>query len=826
MSPPSTPLPTASGAVRTNALQSNGRVAINAQPEEELKSSIRTDILLPMLADQWLKLIDKVVVTRGTANAPFQIDAAGVTRRFETIIRELDANEERSSETEPLKPQAAPAQPPAETPSNEAEGLQASGQLLERMNAALQKLSSNTKRHGQNLIVALREITEAAGESLNVARSSVWVSADGGARLRCLDLYEQNGHRHSSGTELLAEEYPAYFAALSSHRVIDAHVAQKDPRTHEFAESYLAPHGITSLLDAPIRRDGDLVGVVCLEHVGAVRRWTTEEIAFIGSLADLISLIVESTERQRAETGLKYSHSLLTAAFNATADGIVIVDRNGVITGFNKRFLDIWQLTQEQLSKKSLSDILPLFASQVSAVEEFTLKVKLLFESPEIETYDEIECKDGRVFERTSKPQRLDNEIVGRVCCYRDVTEQRKSEKASKSLETMLRQTQKLEALGTLAGGIAHDFNNILTAVLGHAELALAQTSEPRVQQSLSEIFKASDRAKNLVKQILTFCRQRPPERQTQQLRPLLEEVVKLLRASIPAAIEIKQEFDRGQSSACIDPAQIHQVLMNLCTNAAHAMREKGGSIRLGEAVVEVSAAAAPNYPGLKPGPYAHIWVADTGCGMDAATVQRIFEPFFTTKPVGEGTGLGLSVVHGIIQSHEGAITVESEQGRGTTFHIYLPAITEEEKPKDQYAPGESPRSRGERLMYIDDDESVGHFVRQALEMLDYDVIVFTHPVEALEHFRTKSYDYDLIITDMGMPRVNGLELSTRAQKIAPGIPIILMSGNAGEVPLATLTKSGIRRVVTKPVSCRDLAIVVREVLDMNRTAEDEHQDD
>lgn len=815
LAPSATPTLPVASRPPADAELSEGLSAHGQRLDRKPESAIRPDLLLPMLADQWLAMISKVVKTRETANAPFQFDSAGVTRRFETIIRDLDAS---SSEPQP----SARSLPGQEASSVESEGLQARGQLLDRMNAALQKLTSNTKRHGQNFVVALREITEAAGESINVARSSVWVSADGGSRLRCLDLYEQKEHQHSSGNELLAQNYPAYFAALASHRVIDAHIARKDPRTHEFANIYFEPHGITSLLDAPIRRDGDMVGVICLEHVGPARHWTTEEIAFIGSLADLISLIVESSERQRAEIGLKYSHSLLTAAFNATADGIAIVDRSGQITGFNKRFLDLWNVKQEQLAKRTLTEVLPLFAEQVADPSVFADKVKHLFEHPEVETSEVIECKDGRVFERTSKPQRLDNEIVGRVCCYRDVTDQRKSEQASKSLETMLRQTQKLEALGTLAGGIAHDFNNILTAVLGHAELALAQTSEPRVQQSLSEIFKASDRAKNLVKQILTFCRQRPPERKTQQLRPLLEEVVKLLRASIPAAIEIKQEFDRGQSSACIDPAQIHQVLMNLCTNSAHAMREKGGTIRLGEALVEVSAAAAPNYPGLNPGAYAHIWVSDTGCGMDAATVQRIFEPFFTTKPVGEGTGLGLSVVHGIIQSHDGAITVESEPGRGTTFHIYLPAITADDKPGEQYAEGESPRSRGERIMYIDDDESVGHFVRQALEMLDYDINVFTHPVEALEHFRTKSYDYDLLITDMGMPRVSGLEFATRAQKIAPGIPIILMSGNAGEVPLSTLAKAGIRRVVNKPVSCRDLSIVIREVLDMNRTGDED----
>ena len=778
---------------------------------------VRPDVLLPMLADQWMKMIGKVLTTREASNAPFQLDAAGVTRRFETIIREVDANEEQSFHPAPV----SRPEPRVDTVSNEAESHHASAQLLERMTQVLQKLTSNTKRHGQNLTVALREITEAVGQSMNVARSTVWVADDDATKLKCLDVYEHMEHRQPANAELLSRDYPAYFVALASHRVIDAPIAQRDPRTHELASACLAPFGITSLLNAPIRRDGKLVGVICLEHIGDLRRWTTEEITFIGSIADLIALIVESSERQRAEANLKYSHSLLTAAFNSTADGIVIVDRHGIISGYNKRFLDLWQLREDQIAGKSAFEALPLFAIHTTDAGEFAEKLKLLFDNPQIEKSDVIELKDGRVFERCSKPQLLDDEIVGRVCCYRDVTDHRNSEQSSKSFEAMLRQTQKLEALGTLAGGIAHDFNNILTAVLGHAELALAQTSEPRVQQSLGEIFKASDRAKHLVKQILTFCQQRPPERQNQKLRPLLEEVVKLLRASFPAAVEIKQEFDRGQSSACIDAAQIHQVLMNLCTNSYHAMRDKGGVIRVGESVVEVSVAAAPNYPGLKPGPYAHIWVADTGCGMDAATVQRIFEPFFTTKPVGEGTGLGLSVVHGIIQAHQGAITVESEPGRGTIFHIYLPATQTVEKTGPLYTDGESPRSRGERIMFIDDDESVVHFVRQALEMLDYDVSVFTHPVEALEHFRTKSYDYDLVITDMGMPRVSGLELATRAQKIAPGIPIVMMSGNAGEIPTASLAQAGIRRVVAKPVSFRDLSIVVREVLDMHRTGDD-----
>ncbi len=796
--------------------------SLPSPPSSSPATTVRPDILLPMLADQWLGLIRKAVHGRETASSTFQLDLAGGTRRFETVIRDLD-----TAPPLPALPVLPPAEPLPAIPTDSSadpEGIQVGSQILERMNTALQKLACNTSKHAQNLIVALREITEAAGGSLNVERAGVWVYMDGEAKLRCLDLFEKTAGAHSSGTEIEAQAYPAYFAALRDHRVVEAHVAQKDPRTHEFASDYLVPLGITSLLDAPIRRDGNLIGVVCLEHVGPARRWTTEEVAFAGSLADLIAMIVESSERRRAEAALKHSHSLLNAAFNSTADGIVIADCNGIITGFNQRFLDMWKVPAEQVSKKKAADFIEAFAPQMLDEADYREKCTAILDNPESEVCDTFEFKDGRVYERTSKPQRLDDRIVGRVCCYRDVTEQRKSAESSQSLERMLQQTKKVEALGTLAGGIAHDFNNILTAILGHAELAQVQTSDPAVLSSLSEIFKASDRAKHLVKQILTFCRQRPPERKVQKLRPLLEEVSKLLKATLPPQIELKQDFDPNQSSACIDPVQLHQVLMNLCTNASHAMKEKGGILRIGEALVSVSEAAAPSYPGLKPGPHAHLWVTDNGCGMSQETLQRIFEPFFTTKPVGEGTGLGLSVVHGIIRSHEGIITVESEIGRGTTFHIYIPAVRTAAEPGDSAsAIKESPRGKGERIMYVDDESSVCQFVRQALDMLGYQVSTHTHPVEALEYFRTRSNDFDLVITDMGMPRVNGLEFASRIQKMAPGIPIILMSGNDSGVPFPTLAKAGIRRLVTKPVSCRDLSVVVHEVIEMHRTkVEDE----
>ena len=780
--------------------------------EDSAKRKIQPDILLPLLADQWLKMIDEVVTTRGSAASPFQIDSAGETRRFETIIRELEANSAESRRPES-------AQPPMSAPKSQADPSKPplAAHLLQRMDLALHRLATDAERHGRDLASAVREITQVAAESLNATRAGIWVSNDKGTCFTCANIYNLSENSNGTGLELSVPKYPAYFATLQNQRAIDASVARRDPRTHELSEEHLNPAGICSRLDAPIRHHGKVLGFISVEQSGACRAWAAEEVSFVGSLADLMSLIAESGKRQKAEDALRYSNSVLKAALNSTNEGIIIVNRDGLITGTNKKFLDLWNLSRESLINQKVSQVLSLFANQVSEPEAFSGCVAMLFAQPELENVDIIECKDGRVFERTSKPHRLGDEIVGRVCCYRDLTEQRQSEAANKALAARFEQAQKLEALGTLAGGIAHDFNNILTAILGHAELALSQSSEPRVQQSLDEIFKASDRAKHLVKQILTFCRKKPTERKTQPLRPVLTEVVELLSSTIASNIEIKTEFDSVPISACYDAPQIHQVVMNLCTNAAHAMRETGGTIRIGETRLDVTEATIAKHPELRVGPYAHLWVSDNGTGMDAETASHVFEPFFTTKKEGEGTGLGLSVVHGIIKSHEGAITVETQHGTGTTFHVYLPISKAEEKTEDQPTRRAVPHGKGERILYIDDDSAVGTFVRQALEMLDYHVDVFEHPTHALEHFSKRSYDYDLIITDLGLPRLNGVELATRIQKIAPGMPVILLSGSHEAVPFPSLSRAGIRRVVTKPVSCRDLSTVVRDVLDMDR---------
>jgi signal transduction histidine kinase/CheY-like chemotaxis protein len=781
--------------------------------EDSGKRKIQPDILLPLLADQWLKMIDEVVTSRGSAAAPFQIDSAGETRRFETIIRELEDQGNPSKRAERVAPTLE---------KTESKVPQLAAHLLQRMDLALHKLTSDAERHGRDLAVAVREITQVAAESLNATRAGIWVANDDKTSYACADHFSLADNSHTQGPGLSIQKYPSYFASLESQRVIDASVARRDPRTYELSEEHLKPKNICSRLDAPIRHHGKLMGFISVEQADACRAWVPEEISFVGSLADLMSLIAESGKRQKAEDAVRYSNSILKAAFNSTNEGIIIVNRDGVVSGTNQKFLDLWKIPGEALANKAVSQVLPLFVDQVAEPEEFTRSVQKLFTQSDLETVELVECKDGRVFERTSKPQRLGQEIIGRVCCYRDLTSQRQSEAASKNLATMLQQAQKLEALGTLAGGIAHDFNNILTAILGHAELALSQSSEPRVQQSLDEIFKASDRAKHLVKQILTFCRKKTTERKTQPLRPVLKEVVELLSSTISHDIEIRTEFDPSPISACYDAPQLHQVVMNLCTNAVHAMKGKGGIIRVGESRLDVTEATAVKYPDLKVGPYAHLWVADNGTGMDPETASHVFEPFFTTKKEGEGTGLGLSVVHGIIQTHEGAITVDTKLGVGTTFHIYLPILKTEEKSEEQPTRRAATHGNGERILYVDDDQAIGNFVRQALEMLDYQVDVFEHPTNALEHFSKQSYDYDLIITDLGLPRLNGVELATRIQKIAPGIPVILLSGSHESVPFPSLAKGGIRRVVTKPVSCKDLSTVVRDVLDMNRPESDQ----
>lgn len=393
-----------------------------------------------------------------------------------------------------------------------------------------------------------------------------------------------------------------------------------------------------------------------------------------------------------------------------------------------------------------------------------------------------------------------------------DITIRKREEEERKKLEAQLLHSQKMEAMGTLAGGIAHDFNNILGAILGYTELSINELSEGSlVRANLEYVLSAAGRAKELVKQILAFSRKADQEKKPVYLGNIIKETMKLLRSTLPTTIELRSRIADNLNPIMADPTRLHQVIMNLCTNAGHAMRENGGIL---EITLEEIALEADTIKGkeLEPGFYQRLSISDTGHGMDAETQRRIFDPYFTTKKEGEGTGMGLSVAHGIIKSHKGEITVYSEPGKGTTFHVLLPDTEVGAAP--EVAPQEPIRQGNERILLVDDEWALVELGKQMLERIGYTVEPKNGSIGALEAFRSNPAAFDLIITDQTMPVMTGVQLARQIKNIRPDIPVILCTGFSEAVDEENFKSRGIDGFVMKPIVMRDIAAVIRGVLD------------
>jgi PAS domain S-box-containing protein len=383
-----------------------------------------------------------------------------------------------------------------------------------------------------------------------------------------------------------------------------------------------------------------------------------------------------------------------------------------------------------------------------------------------------------------------------------------------KQLELQLRQAQKMEAIGTLAGGIAHDFNNILTAIIGFSEIVFAGLAEgSKLRDDQAQVLKAGNRAKELVKQILTFSRRTEQKHEPVQIHLIVKEALKLLRASIPSTIEIRENIDPNSGLVLADPSQIHQVLMNLCTNAYHAMREKGGLMVVNLAARRLEPGDIRVGPDLPPGDYVRLEVSDSGCGMAPAVKEKIFDPYFTTKAKGEGTGLGLSVVHGIVKSCSGQILVDSAPGQGATFEVYLPRTAAAAVVNNPTANGDLPGGH-ERILLVDDELPIVLMEQRVLESLGYQVTALNSSVDTLKLFLSNPAAFDLLITDMTMPEMTGAELAEKILAARAEMPIILCTGFSSMIDPQKAHFLGIREFMMKPLAKKDLAKIVRAVLD------------
>jgi PAS domain S-box-containing protein len=508
------------------------------------------------------------------------------------------------------------------------------------------------------------------------------------------------------------------------------------------------------------------------------------------------------TERKRA----KEQQQLLAMAVDQTAESIVITGIDGSIEYVNSAFETHLGYSREEAFRE-----IPLIIQSAEHDRALVSSMQDTLSSGRIWAGRVVtRSKDGSLFdeEATISPVHdADGNITNYVSVTRDVT--REAE-----LEARLVQSQKMEAIGTLAGGIAHDFNNLLQVMLGYLDLARAETATDSLgAQRLDKIRIAGERATHLVDQILAFSHRSELERKPLQLQPILNEALKLLRASIPSTIEIRESIAADSGPVMADATEMHQIVMNLCTNAYHAMREHGGVLEVTLDEVAMDSASASRIPGLEEGRKVRLSVRDTGTGMAAASLERIFDPYFTTKSVGDGTGLGLATVRGIVEGCEGAVTVESELGVGTRFEVYFPLATRRADGEETKVAAGALPTGSERLLVVDDEPMVAEQARLGLESFGYVVEAHTGSLEALEAFRTAPHRFDVVITDQTMPNMTGLELARELLLIEPNLPIILCTGFSELVSDQTARAAGIRKYVKKPVLPRSLAAEIRKIM-------------
>jgi PAS domain S-box-containing protein len=519
------------------------------------------------------------------------------------------------------------------------------------------------------------------------------------------------------------------------------------------------------------------------------------------------ALHAEIIERKRAEE----ARVRLARAIEQAAEAVFMADAGWVITYVNPAFERLTGFSRDE----AVGEHTRILRSGVHDVAFHRMVRDAIRRDHVWSGRITTRRKDGSLFEaETTVSSVLDpkGEIVDYVSIVRDVTPELKAEHD-------LRQSQKMEAIGTLAGGIAHDFNNILTAIMGYTDMAIDKIQgNEAAAYDLQRVQEASLRAKELVNRILIFSRQGEQERKRVQVASIVEEVLRLLRSTLPSTIEIRQHVS-ADGKACLvdaDPTQIHQVLMNLGTNAAHAMRDHGGILEIYLAEIDVDATLAAHLTGIEPGHYIRLTVSDTGHGMSANVRERIFDPYFTTKKVGEGTGMGLAVVQGIVRGHGGAISVYSEPGRGTTFHVYLPRF--EGGIATPAAAPEAFIGGMERILFVDDEAVLAELGKKLLESLGYAVSATSSSREALEIFRADPKRFDLVITDMTMPGLSGKELAAELLAARPGIPIILCTGFSEHINEGEAAEAGIRKYVMKPYSAKALSRIIRDVLEGEAT--------
>ena len=570
-----------------------------------------------------------------------------------------------------------------------------------------------------------------------------------------------------------------------------------------------------SCLAAPLIHDGKRLGVLTVSFSSRIDPFE-EEKNMIREVSQDIAYALYNLEtavkRREAEENLAESEVRYRELFDSIRDAILVADTKRNIINCNKAFTTLFGYTLDEIRGKQTHSVY----DDMDEFQQMGQEIKQNMDTPGFLYTIQYRKKSGAVFPGETGLFYLkdsENSLKGFIGLIRDISERLEHQKEKKQLEKKLQQAQKMESIGTLAGGIAHDFNNILSAILGYSQLALSDVSSGRdYHGDLKEIHKAGLRASDLVRQILTFSRKSEAQFMPMKAAPIIKEAVKLLKSTIPSYIEVKSSIDNPKLKIMHDPTRLHQIMMNLCINASHAMEENGGVLTIEVKEEVLSETSVKKFSNLQTGDHLKIGVNDTGTGIPADILDSIFDPYFTTKDPKEGTGLGLAVVHGLVKEGKGDIQVRSVPGEGTAFTIYFPAV--EEKKTVEEVEEDRPLEGQETILFVDDEPSVAKLGARLLKKYGYEVKAETDSLKALDTIRQESSRFDLVITDMAMPRLTGDMLLEEVIKINPDLPVILATGWTKRMSPEQAIEKGFKAVIKKPFSQVQLAGAVRKILD------------
>ena len=617
---------------------------------------------------------------------------------------------------------------------------------------------------------------------------------------------------NSSDTLVIVDaERRLHFASHGGKKFFGFHVSELEGRPFD---TFIHPNDLQLVEDAWVMANSHPEKAVTVEyrHMSKGKSWIFAEATLQSffenpAIKGLIVSIRDITERKHRETEFLENVACYQSLFHSINSGVAIYKAidNGedfVFVSINEAAEKISSIKSKDVIGKRALDICPNFEKiDFISVLQQVYRSGIPFDMPEFKHICGHGEKEGwRKYFIYKLPS---GEVV---VIYDDITER-------KQLEAHLQQSQKMESIGTLAGGIAHDFNNILAAILGYTEMA-RDDCQPgsNISKDLDEVLVAGNRAKSLVQQILAFSRQNDTERISLQPASIVKEAIAMLRPSLPSTIEIKQDIDTKTGLIFVDPSHFNQILMNLCTNAFHAMEYTGGTLQISLQEVILCAEDLVHEPDVTNGSFCKLSIADTGKGIIPTVKDKIFDPYFTTKELGKGTGMGLSMVHGIVKSYGGFISLQSELGKGTVFHVFLP-IVEKEVVQRNSSTKQVPIGT-ERILFVDDEDILATMGKTMLERLGYHVTVRNGGLEALETFQNEPDQFDIVVTDQTMPGMTGSVLSRRILQIRPDIPIILCTGYSTIISEEKAKKMGIKEFAFKPVTQKDLALLIRKVLD------------